>query len=489
MTSVPPSRIPHAMTPSLRLPTLVALLTAVGCQTAPVAPDRVTVAAQLLPRFGQTLPDRTTAGQFALPPGVAIDDGLTEDEALAVALWNNAAFQELLADLGVARGDLIQAGLLPNPEVGYFFAATDKPFKYVLDFPLESLWLRPIRVKAAANEAARVTDRLAQAGLDLMRDVRLAYADVLLAQERLAVAKKTVALRTENRKFVEKLRDNDDSSVQEAATARILALQADQDAARAAFDVPLAEERLRNLLGLGAIRGPLPLDPPPLPPTTELPVDQLTAEALATRPDATAAAKAVAAAEERVRLANLGWVRLLGIFDATSGRSAGHEFGPAFRVTLPIFNRNQGGIARAEAELERAVRNRQTVANQIVLDVQRAYLQYRQAAAELDALKTKVRPEVEAALDLARKGYQTGNDSIFLVLENTRQLLDNYLREAVLTGDLRRAWAELERSVGRRLTSAGSPTSPIRVVEPPKPATVPPQPVSATPPTPPRNAP
>ena len=221
--------------------------------------------------------------------------------------------------------------------------------------------------------------------------------------------------------------------------------------------MPLAEERLRNLLGLGAVRGLLPLDPPPLPPTVDLPVDQLATEATATRPDATAAAKAVAAAQERVRLAKLGWVRLFGTLDATSGRAAGHEFGPAFRVTLPIFNWNQGGIARAEAELDRAVRNRQTVANQIVLDVQRAYLQYRQAAAELDALKTKVRPEVEAAISRARKAYVAGDVSLFIVLETTRQLLDNYLREAVLTGDLRRAWAELERSVGRRLTGPVSP--------------------------------
>jgi len=474
------------------LPRLIgcaAALTLAGCQTAPPGADRTTVAAQLVPRMGHTLPDFTVHGQFALPPGVAIDDGLTEDEALAVALWNNAAFQELLADLGLARGDLIQAGLLPNPDVSYFFGVPNKPYKYAVEFPLEALWLRPIRVKAAANEAARVADRLSQAGLDLMRDVRQAYADVLLAKARLDVAKKTVELRGDIRTFAEKRLKNGDISEQEAATARIDALQGEQDATRAAFDVPVAEERLRNLLGLGALRGPLPLDPPPLPPTVDLPVDQLAAEAMATRPDATAAAKAVAAAEERVRLAQLGWVRFFGILDASSGRAAGHEFGPAFRVTLPIFNRNQGGIARAEAELDRAVRNRQTVANQIVLDVQRAYLQYRQAAAELGALKTNVRPEVEAAITRARTAYQAGDISLFIVLESTRQLLDNYLREAVLNGDLRRAWAELERSVGRRLAGAVPPTSPIRVVEPPKPATIPPQPASATPPTPPRNAP
>ena len=173
---------------------------------------------------------------------------------------------------------------------------------------------------------------------------------------------------------------------------------------------------------------------------------------MASRPDALAAEQAVAAAEARLRFAKLGWVRLLGIADATSGRES-HVLGPALRFTVPVFNRNQGGIARAEAELERAVRNQQTVANQIHLDVWRAYLQYRQACAELSVLRTKVRPEVEAAIRRAEAAYREGNVTIFIVLETTRQLLDNYLREAQLHGDLRRFWAELERSVGRRVAS------------------------------------
>lgn len=474
------------MIPQTRLLVIVALA-AVGCQTAPVAPDRVNVAAQLVPRFGQTLPDRTVPGQFTLPPGVNLDDGLSEDEALAVALWNNAAFQELLADLGIARGDLIQAGLLPNPEVVYYFGATDKPFKYLVDFPLEALWLRPMRVKAATGEAARTADRLSQAGLDLMRDVRQAYSDVMLAKARLDVAKKTVELRAENRKVVEKLKEQEALSEQDAAAARIQSLQAEQDATVAAYDVPIAEERLRNLLGFGTARVPLALDVPTAPPLLDLPVDQLTAEATATRPDATAAERAVAAAEARLRFAKLGWVRFLGLFDATSGTN-GHEFAPAFRVTLPIFNWNQGAVARAEAELERAVRNRQTVQNQIVLDVQRAHLQYKQASAGLEALRAKVRPEVEANLARARKALENQDVSVLLVFEITRQVLDADLREAGLAGDLRRAWAELERGVGRRLstppTQNPTPAPTVRPSDAPKsPLTVPPRSVSVTPPS------
>ncbi|MBA4066129.1 MAG: TolC family protein [Isosphaera sp.] len=455
---------------------LASVLGFAGCQTAPPAPDRTTVAVHLAQRVGHTLPRHPSPpAELALPPGASFDDGLTEDEAVAVALWNNALFQEQLVDLGLTRGDLIQAGLLPNPEVLLTPAIPDRAFRYAFEFALESLWLRPIRVRSAAREADRTADRLAQAGLDLMRDVRQAYADVALARERVRVAGEAVKLRGRVAELAERRLRAGDISPQEAATARIDALQAEQDAARIGYDVPVLEERLRNLMGTPALRGPLALDPSPPPPCLALDVDALTQEALATRPDALAAAEAVAAAEARVTFAKIGWVRVIGIGDATSGRRNGNELGPGVRFTVPLFNRNQGGIARAEAELDQAVRRQQTVANGIVLDVQRAYLQYRQACAELDVLRTKVRPEVETAIRRAQAAYQEGNVTIFVVLETTRQLLDNMLRDAVLTADLRRTWAELERGVGRRLAATDRADEPAP--PPPAPPVVRPEPI------------
>ena len=37
------------------------------------------------------------SGPTGLPPGVSLDDGLTESEAVAIALWNNPDFQGSLA--------------------------------------------------------------------------------------------------------------------------------------------------------------------------------------------------------------------------------------------------------------------------------------------------------------------------------------------------------------------------------------------------------
>jgi len=402
-------------------------------------------------RFGAPLGPPAPVDRLVVPPGVEAGKPLAEDEAVLLALWNNPAFLELLVDLKLTRADLVQAGLLPNPEIVYTFSAPEKPFKYLIEMPIEVLWLRPIRIAAAEQENARACARLTQAAFDLIRDTRQAYADLLLARERLRVAEEAVALRTRIANLAANRLKAGDASVQEAATARTDALQAKQDAVRIGYEIPLAEARLKNLTGLAAVTAPLALATDQPDPAAEFDGEQLVAEAIAIRPDALSAEFAVQAAAERVRLAKLIWFRFLGILDSTSGRGKGTLLSPAFRVTVPLFNRNQGGIARAEAELEQAQRRKLSVQNQIVLDVRLAHARHRQARSELVVLRESVRPEVEASIRRADRAFENGNATYLIVLEITRQLIDTYNREAQLRADLRRAWADLERSVGRRL--------------------------------------
>jgi cobalt-zinc-cadmium efflux system outer membrane protein len=431
----------------------VAALALAGCHT-PAGHDRGSVAGAVESRFGSPAgpPAKPCPpGEVLIPEGLAEGRPLSEEQAVVLALWNNAAFLEALVELDLTRADLVQAGLLPNPEVFYSFPIPDRAFRYLVDFPLEAFWLRPIRVKATAAENERAAARLTQLALDLIRDSRQAHADLHLAHDRVKVAQDAVELRNRIVGLAEARLKAGDASALEVSTAKIDALQAGQDLTRLGFEVRVAEERLRNLTGLSDSPCPLNPDAAPFDPRTDLADDELVNEAVAARPDAVAADHAVRAAIERLRVARLGWVRFLGILDATSGQVTGHEFGPAFRMTLPIFNRNQGGIARAEAELEQLDRRRQTVHNQIVLDVRTALARYRQARAELDFLREKTRPEVGKAIERAEAAYKEGNATILLVLEANRQLIDTDARAAQLRADLRRAWAELERAVGRRL--------------------------------------
>ena len=430
---------------------LCAAFAVAGCATPPGV-DRAHVSRAVEARFGQTVgTNGPRRNSVIVPESLERGEPLAEDQAVLLALWNNALFHETLVELDLTKADLVQAGLLPNPEFVYIFPADNKPFKYLIDFPIEAIWLRPIRMKATAAENERAAARLTQLALDLIRDTRQAYADLQLAHDRVKVGERAVQLRENILKIAESRLKAGDASELEVSTARIDALQARQDLTRIGYEVPVAEERLRNLTGLSASAVALVPDNVTFDPRTASAVDELVAEAVATRPDAVAAEFAARAAEQRLRVARLGWVRFLGLLDATSGRVTGHEFSPALRMTIPIFNRNQGGIGRAEAELDQLERRKLTVHNQIVQDVRTAFARYQQARAELDALKRKTRPEVEAAIKRAEAAFEKGGVAYLIVLETNRQLIDTYQREALLYADLRRAWAELERSVGRKL--------------------------------------
>jgi outer membrane protein, heavy metal efflux system len=402
-----------------------------------------------------------------IPETVNLADGLSEREAVQLALRNNAAFQELLTDLGLAHADVIQAGLLTNPELLYVFQTAPKPFKYAIDLPVEAIVLRPIRQRAADAEWDRTRERLTQAGLDLVRDTRLAHADWVLARQRVNIANENLKLRERITALTEDRLKAGDATPLEVSTAKIDSLRAKQEATRANNDVPIFEERLRNLTGLGISRPdltPEALDPPA---EINLDVEALVADAVAARPDVLAAEHAIVAADERIRLAKLGWGRLLAIGDATSGEN-GHEFSPGFRITIPIFNWNQGAIARAEVDRERFVRQLQTVRERAILDVRQAFAQHAQAAADYQQWTSDIRPAVELAVRRAENTYKEGGASLLLVLETSRRLIDTRAREAQLRADLTKARAELERSVGHSVPAA-SGFAADRPAEPKKP--------------------
>jgi len=406
-------------------------------------------------------------GRHVIPETVDLADGLSEAEAVRLALRNNAAFQELLTDLGLAHADIVQAGLLTNPELLYVFQTAPKPFKYAIDLPVEAIVLRPIRQRAAEAEWERTRERLTQAGLDLVRDTRLAHADWVLARERVDIANENLKLRARITSLTEERLKAGDATPLELSTAKIDSLRARQEATRANNDMPIFEERLRNLTGLGMSRPDL--TPEPLEPPAEIntDVEARVADAVAARPDVLAAEHAIAAADERIRLAKLGWGRLLIIGDATSGHN-GHEFSPGFRITIPIFNWNQGAIARAEVDRERFVRQLQTVRERAILDVRQAYAQHAQASADYRQWTAEIRPTVELAVRRAENTYKEGGASLLLVLETSRQMIDTRTREAQLRADLAKARAELERSVGRTVPSA-SGFAADRSAEPKKP--------------------
>ena len=149
--------------------------------------DRGTVSTEVLDRTGHALRPEPGTGPD-LPDGVSLGDGLSEDEAVAIALWRNPDLEVTLAEMGLAKADLVEAGLIKNPIFSLLFPLGPKQLEFTLTWPIEALWQRPRRVAAAQLDMSRTAERLVQGGLDLVRDVRVAYTDALLDEERARLA-------------------------------------------------------------------------------------------------------------------------------------------------------------------------------------------------------------------------------------------------------------------------------------------------------------
>lgn len=425
-----------------------------GCQTAGVHDARGIVSGELGGRFAAHVNAPFEPGATAVPPEVVLDDGITEDEAVQLSLWNNASFQRLLSDLGVSRAQLLNAGLLTDPLFPIFFPLGPKQLEFAVFQPVEDLWLRPTRVRAASLDLQSVSQSMVQNGLNVIRDVRVAHSNYQLAARRAALLQEAGTLRNDIVRLAQKRLEAGDISQLELMTSEIDALNAQAAAAWADREIPVARERLRVLIGLTMQSDQLDATDSGQPHLPDQPVEELVAEALAARPDLRAAEIAIEAACERVGLTRQQFIRLEAVYDANSrGHADRFESGPGLRFTIPIFNANRGNIAIADAQWQQAARQYFTVRDQIVLDVRTAHAQLLQAHENLQIIQQQVLPALKTAEELARKNYEIGGTTYFLVLQTTGQYIDARIRELELQAGVRNALAELERSVGRRIVS------------------------------------
>ena len=98
------------------------------------AEDRSRVSAELSRRTGsglnpQPAPRGPRQAAITLPPGVTLGGKLSADDAVAIALWNNAAFEAAVANLGVARAEVVDAGLLRDLSFQALLPVGPKPFE------------------------------------------------------------------------------------------------------------------------------------------------------------------------------------------------------------------------------------------------------------------------------------------------------------------------------------------------------------------------
>ena len=99
---------------------LLVLIGAAGCVNVDARPDYARTASLIREQTAQPETYLPGADEAALRAAVTamLQDGLTADEAVRIALLHNPKLQALFYEVGVSRADVVQAGLPSNPSAG-----------------------------------------------------------------------------------------------------------------------------------------------------------------------------------------------------------------------------------------------------------------------------------------------------------------------------------------------------------------------------------
>jgi cobalt-zinc-cadmium efflux system outer membrane protein len=429
---------------------LLLILFLAGCTTQSPY-DRSYVSAGIKKRTDYQLGPTPERGRFSLPEGISLDDGLSEDEAVSVALWNNAQLQADLATLGFARADLIEANMLPNPVFSLLFPVGPKLLEADLGLSIDVLWQRPHRIAAAKLDAQGLSENLVEHGLGLIRDIQTTYSELWSVREQVRLANEDAQLQAQIAEIARGHVQAGDISELEAQGTFVESLRAADAFKRLSKEAEILKNGLNHLLGITSDDMAFDIVAPDLSLKSVIPLDELQKTALAARPDLRAAELGIEAAGERV-----GWERskvynFIAIIDAKDEGEDSLTVGPGLDAEIPIFNQNQGGIARAKAELEQAARQYEAVRQSIILQVQQARSQYISAQETFELWSHEIVPSLQTKVEQTQKSYKAGEVLYVSVLKARRELLEANMHLLGLTGDLHRRAAELNYSVGKKV--------------------------------------
>jgi cobalt-zinc-cadmium efflux system outer membrane protein len=401
-------------------------------------------------------------------PGSA---ALTIGQAVAEAVQNNPSLIARRLGISVAETAQITARLRPNPVLsassdhldwlgtGYNVANAAGPAETAIriDMPFERAHKREYRLDTANYEAQIARARYTDALRLLRQDVTLAAIDVLEAKARLALA-------NDNLKSLDGIVQLNQTRLNGGAIApveltrsRVAMLQFRATVKSAELSLLTARTRLHTLLGRkaadpladisGDMKAPLPSRPPDL--------VAIQNAAINSRPDLLAGKleQARSQADLRLQIAQ-------GKVDYTVGaeyrrqqgiNGKGNSLGFFVSVPLPVYNRNQGEIARVRTEQEQISKTLDALQTQIAGEVTTAYQEFETARQLIDEIERDLLTPSAEARSTTAYVYQAGASSLIDVLDAQRAFNETMSAYYSAQADYRRAATKLASVVGQEV--------------------------------------
>ncbi|MEJ7805563.1 MAG: TolC family protein [Telluria sp.] len=315
-----------------------------------------------------------------------LDQPLTAENAVSIALLNNRSLQAGYAELSIAEADLVQAARLPNPTFSFGRLKNGEGVEYErkLMLPVISLLTMPITRTLEQRRFEQAQMRTAANVLRVADQTRRAWFGAVAAQQSAHYMEQVRSAADAGAELARRMQQAGNwSALQQAREQAFLADAVDQ-LARARQTHFGEREKLVRLMGLSGEQAGFVL-PERLPdlPAAPREVNDAQEQAMANRLDILMAQKELAGLAKSLGLTRATrFINLLDVsylHNATTGAHAERAKGYEIELEIPLFDFGTARVAKAEAMYMQAVHNAAAGAIDARSQVREAYAGYRSA--------------------------------------------------------------------------------------------------------------
>lgn len=395
-------------------------------------------------------------------------EGVSPEEAVAVALYLNPDLRSFRKERGVAEGELVSARLFPNPEIqasvlanlpgsgvgigASALAATLSPFR-----PGE----RRARVALAQARIEEVKSQVSAEEWRLAAEVKKSYLTLWALEEQLRIEETSVRLQERILKFFREKRELGDASRLDLNLVNIEYTQALRQREATASERDRARQALLDLLGLPplydlklkAAADPIAYRPFHVEPPT------LEGFMIERRPQLAAAKQEYERAEQTLRLAyiqRIPWFRLGPSYERESGGGEGtaNRLGLGVGIDLPLFNRNQGAITSLEATRDKLREGFTAKVHAARAEMNEAYRSLRAQERLIRLYQDSIRPALDENAELIDAGFQLGEFNLVQLMTTQDKVLISRREFVISELEYWKAAVNLEMAIGAPLAEA-----------------------------------
>ncbi len=399
-----------------------------------------------------------------------LEQVLTPESAVQIALLRNPSLQATLEDMGVAQADLVQAGLLHNPTVEGTVrfphgnpSSTEHAFSGAFD--VLEVFILPLRKKVAEREFEKVKLRVAHAILSLAAEVKAAYFAAVAGEQESEFLERIASATDATARLSERQHKSGTASALELDSQRAFHERALLDLERARLDVVAARERLARLMGLPDTNWNISRRLPD-PPSAMIDRESLLQQVLAHRLDVAAAHQEVEALGKALSLARgTRWIGGLNVGASHEKDPGGQQVtGPSFQLEVPLFDWKQASLARLEALLRQSKQNLLALENEARSEIRGIAARLEIAGRLAKRYREEILPLRERVLNESVLYY---NGMLIGVYQLLQAKQDQILAMREYVEILRGYWtaySELERAAGGKITFQAASTIPSPTV-------------------------